>query len=94
MPSIIIKHTVQDFPKWKTAFDEHAETRKAGGCLGGKLFQDAKDPNHLTIVMHWDSLQKAQGFLESSNLREVMEKAGVTSQPEIQFLNDAGQFSF
>ena len=94
MPSILVKHTVQDFAKWKTVFDDHAEVRKAGGCLGGKLFQDAENPNDVTIVMHWDNLQNAQGFIESQDLKAVMENAGVTSQPEIRFLNDSGQFSF
>jgi len=93
MPTIMVKHTVKDFAKWKTVFDEHADIRKAAGCLGGRLFQDAKKPNDITLVMHWDSLQNAQGFIDSQDLRGTMEKAGVISQPEVQFLNDSGQFS-
>jgi quinol monooxygenase YgiN len=93
MPSIIVKHTVQDFAKWKTLFDEHAGARKAAGCQGGRLFQDAEKPNHVTVVLHWDSHQNAQKFFESQDLKAAMETGGVMSQPEVQFVNDSGQFA-
>jgi quinol monooxygenase YgiN len=93
MPSILVKHPVQDFARWKTVFDEHAGTRKAAGCQGGRLFRDAEKSNDVTIVFHWDSLENAKGFLESQDLRSTMEKAGVLSLPEVYFLDDEGPFA-
>ena len=93
MPSILVKHAVQDFATWKSAFDEHAGTRKRAGCQGGRLFRDAEKPNHVTIVLNWDSHENAKKFMDSQDLRSTMEKAGVVSQPEVSFLDDKGPFS-
>jgi hypothetical protein len=35
----------------------------------------------------WDSVENAQRFAASDNLREVMMEAGVIGRPEIHFLN-------
>lgn len=93
MPSILVKHTVQDFVKWKKAFDEHAEIRQKFGSQGGKVFQTAGNPNEVTIVLHWDNLQKAKEFAESPELKTAMQNAGVTGLPQIQFLQDESSFT-
>ena len=93
MPSILVKHTVRDFATWKQLFDAHAKTRQAAGCTGGTLFQDSTNPNEVTVVMNWDSLQKAQAFAQSADLKATMEKAGVISQPQVSFLNESSKFT-
>ena len=93
MATLIVKHSVSDYAKWKPVFDQHAGTRKAAGCEGGTLFRDAQKPNDVTIVFRWNSVENAQKFIASSDLKSTMEKAGVLGQPQASFLNDAGQFS-
>jgi hypothetical protein len=41
---------VQDYGKWKAAFDAHGATRKASGSKGGRLLRNAEDPNELVIL--------------------------------------------
>ena len=86
MPFILIHHKVADYTTWKPLFDQHAATRQAGGCLGGQLFHTAHDANDLVILLRWDDAEKARQFAQSSNLREVMQKAGVIGQPDVYFL--------
>ncbi len=83
----IIRHTVADYPKWKTVFDEHGATRKARGSQGAQVLRGADNPNELCILLEWDSVQNAQTFSESDTLREAMERAGVTSNPEILYFD-------
>ena len=45
MPYLLVRHKVEDYAKWKRAFDEHAATRQTGGSKGGQLFRSSDDPN-------------------------------------------------
>ena len=90
----IIRHTVVDYPKWKTVFDEHGVTRKARGSQGAHVLRGADNPNELCILIEWDNVQNAQNFAQSDTLREAMEKAGVTSKPEILYFNQSEKTSY
>ena len=88
MPHILVRHKVQDYAKWKPVFDEHGATRRAGGSRGGYLFRNADDPNEVVALIEWDDLAKARNFVNSADLREAMERAGVSDQPDIYFLDE------
>ena len=42
-----------------------------------------------SIDYEWDSLEKACAFASSDELRERMQRAGVTGLPEVYFLDEA-----
>jgi quinol monooxygenase YgiN len=86
MPYLVIRHTVEDYARWKPLFDQHCVTRQNNGCRGGQLFRNANSPNELVILFEWDNLEKARQFSQSSDLREIMRRAGVIGQPDIYFL--------
>ncbi len=85
----IVRHTVEDYSKWKTVFDEHGAIRKAQGSTGAQVLRGADNPNELCILIEWDNVQNAQNFAQSDTLREAMQRAGVTSKPEILYFNEA-----
>jgi heme-degrading monooxygenase HmoA len=89
MTTVIVKHTVEDYGKWKSAFDGNQEVRRAAGSQGASILQNAEDPNAITIVLRWDNLANAKKFLTSPELKEVMQDAGVTSAPEVIFLEES-----
>ena len=89
MSYILVRHTVEDFAKWKPFFDQHGVARKADGSKGARVFRSAANPNEITILMEWDNLKNAQQFAQSPELREVMGKAGVIGKPEVTFLDQA-----
>ncbi len=91
MPAVLVHHKVRDFASWKPVFEAHGGARKAAGSKGGLLFRNAADPNGVVVLLHWDDLTKARRFVESDDLRQAMERAGVVGQPELVFLEDAGQ---
>jgi heme-degrading monooxygenase HmoA len=86
MAYLLVRHKVEDYAKWKPIFDEHGKARKAGGSKGGYLFRNANDPSELIILFEWDSLDKAQQFAQSDDLREAMQRAGVMDRPDVYFL--------
>src|ERR1700694_2072014 len=86
MPYLFIRHKVTDYPKWKSAFDKHGDTRQANGSRGGQLFRNANDPNELIILFEWDDLERARQFTQSEDLRQTMQRAGVVGQPDIYYL--------
>ena len=93
MSQFIVIHTVEDYEKWKKVFDEDASRRKSLGSKGGRLYRSADNPNEMTIVWDWESLEKARQFATSPDLREVMEKAGVVGMPQIIFLEEIEKVS-
>lgn len=87
MPHVLIRHRVEDYARWKPAFDKHASVRMTAGELRHMLFRTADDPNDIFILFEWDRLDKAQQFVRSEDLRKVMQQAGVADQPDIYFLD-------
>jgi quinol monooxygenase YgiN len=85
-----VRHTAADYAKWRVGFDAHEATRRAAGATGvQQVYRDVENPNTVTIIMEWDSAEKARKFAQDPALREVMEKAGVIGAPEVRFLNRA-----
>jgi heme-degrading monooxygenase HmoA len=88
MPYMLVRHKVEDYEKWKPVFDEHQSTRKESGGKGGYLFRNAEDSNEVVILLEWDDIEDARQFAQSEDLRETMQRAGVTEQPDIYFLEE------
>jgi hypothetical protein len=88
MPYMLVRHEVKDYDQWKLVFDEHSAMRKSAGSKGGIVFRNADDPNEVTILFKWDSIENAIKFSKADDLRETMMKAGVISHPDVSFLNE------
>ena len=91
MAYILVQQSVEDFEKWKPLFDEDGAMREAGGSKGGLVLRNADDPNHVTILLEWDSLESARAFASSDELRERMQRAGATGPPALFFLDEVGK---
>jgi quinol monooxygenase YgiN len=86
---IIVQHTVRDFDAWKPSFDEHESVRAEYGCKGHTIYRDADNPNDVTILMSWESRERAEEFMKDPSLQEAMQKGGVTSEPRATWLEQA-----
>jgi quinol monooxygenase YgiN len=89
MASMLIQHKVKDFEAWKKVFDSAADLRSSSGELTAHIFRDASDPNSITTINQWNTLENAQAFAHSPELKAAMEKAGVMGPPSVHFLNEA-----
>jgi len=85
-----VRHTVADYAKWRVGFDGDESARRDAGATGvQQIYRDAENPNAITVMMEWDSAEKALRFNQDPSLKEAMEKAGVISAPEVRFLDRA-----
>lgn len=81
-----VRHTVANYSRWKSAFDDHAGTREAGGATGETyILRNTDNPNDVTLIMGWKSLAQAQMFTRNPELPLIMQSAGVIGTPEISF---------
>lgn len=89
MTKLIVHHKVQNYSAWRKVFDDHDTARKEFGSTGFQVLQSASDPNDITVITDWPSVDAAKAFATSASLKEAMQNAGVISQPEVSFLSEA-----
>jgi len=89
MAKLLVHHKVQDYSAWRKLFDEDDKRRKEYGSTGVQVLKSANDPNDLTVIMDYPSVDAAKAFATSDALKEKMKDAGVISQPQITFLVEA-----
>ena len=67
---LVTRHKVEDYARWKSAFDGDTEMRKGAGEKSYQIFHTDDDPNNLAILFEWDNLDNARKFMQSEELRE------------------------
>ena len=81
MAFIYVRHRVNDFNQWKTAFDGDEANRKAAGITGHYIQRDPDDANLIIVAMPIASMAAAKAMASSEELHQTMMKAGVEGQP-------------
>lgn len=80
-----INHTVKDYAVWRKAFDADSTIQKANGLSLVVVGRGLDNPNNLSVVLTVADVQKAKTFIADPRLKDVMEKNGVISKPDIAF---------
>lgn len=88
MVNVLVRHKVSDYSRWKQVFDEHFGVRHAGGELNHRIFHNHDDGSELTLFFDWETLEMAQAFFASDQLRNGMRQSGVLGKPEVVFLDE------
>jgi hypothetical protein len=89
MIKMFARHQVNDYGKWRKAYDDFDDERKKMGVTGAAVYTAADNDRDITVTHDFDSLDKAKAFAESDRLRQVMISAGVAGQPTIWFAKSA-----
>jgi hypothetical protein len=85
---LMVQHKVRDFDVWKPLFDEHGVVRRKYGATGHEIFRAIEDPNDITIVNRFASVEQARAFAADPSLKEAMESGGVISEPRITWAEE------
>ncbi len=80
---VLVRHKVADFAKWKPVYDAHLSVRQKAGLKEEHLFRNADDPNEVLLLFSVEDVDKAKAFTTSDDLRQAMEKAGVSDKPDV-----------
>ncbi len=86
MGTLIIRHKVKDYGKWRPVFNRHAGAQKSAGLTNPRVFRSSDDKNEVVILFDTDGTKKAKDFVSSPDLKETMAKAGVMDRPTVFFL--------
>lgn len=84
---MIVVHKVDDYAKWRVAYDEFDSTRKALGITGHAVNQMADNANEVVVYHQAESVDVLKKFAESPELKTAMTRAGVAGPPQIMFWN-------
>jgi hypothetical protein len=89
MATMFVRHSVSDYKTWRKAYDEFASVQKAKGVTAQAVYQAADNPNDITVTHEFATVEAAQAFARSAELKNAMQNAGVTGAPTIWFTNRA-----
>ena len=82
MINTAIRHSVTDYGKWKSVYDTFLPT--TAGAKYARVNRSVEDPNLVTVVAGFDTLELAKTFLNNPNLKAKMTEAGVVGSPRIE----------
>ena len=87
--TLLVRHQVEDYAKWRSVYDSLDGLRKEHGCTGDEVMVDPADKQDVFIIHRFPTLEQAQSFAGSAELREGMGRAGVKAAPRIEFAVEA-----
>jgi len=85
----IVQHPVSDYAAWRTVYDQVQPLRDKHGVSAADVLQDPSDPNNLTVLHWFPSVDNAKAFAADPGLKDAMAKAGVTAPPRIEIVVEA-----
>jgi len=88
MVTVIVRHKVKNYAKWREAFDGFRKERRVGGEKSFKLGNIAGKKNNIVGIMRFDSTANAKSFFSSRLLKAKMTEAGVLEKPDIWIVED------
>ena len=94
MVTLFVKHSVEDFRNWKVVYDEFGSTRRTLGVTGASVHQDPQDPNMLTVTHQFATMDAAQTFANSNELKNAMMNAGVVGRPDVWITTDVERTAY
>ena len=91
MAKLFARHTVRNFEKWHEVYEGEFSrgVRKAGGMLDSTIFRSADDPNDITVVQTFQSVEAARAYMKLSGLNDRMAAAGVVGRPSLWIVDEA-----
>ncbi len=88
MTATMVQTKVKDYSTWRKAFDSMQEMRTSGGAMTDRIYRDADDPNKVTVILKWSSLTNARKYLNSSEFKDALVRAGVQGQSIIYYFDE------
>jgi hypothetical protein len=83
---VFIRHEVVDYKVWKKGYDAFTTEQRKGGVYFQKVYQAIDNPNDVTVIHDFHSLEKAKAFMDNEKLFKYMKEIGVKSKPEIWYV--------
>ena len=89
MTTLFGRHQAADYAAWRRAYDAFQPKARTLGVKADTVYQAADNPNEITVTHDFATLEAAQAFAGSPELRSAMHDAGVVGAPTIWFAQRA-----
>ena len=87
--TLIARHRVDDYNAWRSVYDSVDGLRQQHGCTSDEVLVDPSDKEDVLVLHRFPSLEQAEAFAASDELREAMGRAGVVGRPRIEIAIEA-----
>ncbi len=87
--TLLVRHEVADYAAWRSAYESVDGLRKKHGCTDDEVLLNPTDKQDVYVLHRFPTLEQAQAFAGSSELREAMGRAGVKGAPRIEIAVEA-----
>ena len=87
--TLVVRHEVEDYAAWRSVYESVDGLRKEHGCTEAEVLVDPTNKEEVFILHRFPTLEQAQGFAGSNELREAMGRAGVKGAPRIEIAVEA-----
>jgi hypothetical protein len=82
MITTAIRHSVTDYAAWKNVYDTFRPTSE--GAKFARVNRSVEDPNMVTVVAGFETLELARAFIDNPSLKAKMTEAGIVGTPRIE----------
>ncbi len=83
---ITITHSVKDYSGWQDVYESHEQVKKQHDIQESLLLNSLSDENLITVIGITNAAASSNKFTANPDLKTILERAGVTSKPEIKIL--------
>lgn len=80
-----IDHTVKNYDKWRPGFNTDSTNRIASGLEFIVIGRGMDNANSVAIFLKAADVQKAKDFANNPRLKDLMQKNGVMTKPDISY---------
>ena len=87
--TLIVRHQVEDYAAWRAVYETVEGLRGQHGCTGAEVMVDPGDKQDVFVLHRFPTVEQAQAFAGSNELREAMGRAGVVGPPRIEIAVEA-----
>jgi len=87
--TMIARHQVQDYSAWRAVYDSLEDVRQSYSCTGAEVMTDPGNKNDVFVIHRFPTVEAAQAFAGSSELKEAMGRAGIAGAPRIEIAAEA-----
>jgi len=87
--TLLVRHTVDDYGLWRATYESVEPLRQQYGCTSAEVMVDPQNKKDVFVIHRFPSLENAQGFAGSDELRTAMQTAGVVGPPRIEIVVEA-----
>jgi hypothetical protein len=85
MATLFVRHQAADYAAWRRTYDAFQPKAKTLGVQSDAVYRATDDPNNITVTHEFATLEAAQAFAGSPELRAAMHDAGVVGAPTVWF---------